>query len=59
MPRFAGMTRITGKTAEIPERPKENREINMLSTKFMLSNVLTCLGRKVFCMLIVNIILTF
>ena len=31
----------------------------MLSTKFMLSNVLTCLGRKVFCMFIVNIILTF
>ena len=27
VPRFTGKTRITGKTAEIPERPKNNREI--------------------------------
>ena len=59
MPRFTGKTRITGKTTEILERPKDFREINMLSTMFMLSNVLTCSGRKVFCMFIVNIILTF
>ena len=26
VPRFTGKTRITGKTAEIPERPKNNRE---------------------------------
>ena len=26
-PRFTGKTRITGKTAEIPERPKNNREL--------------------------------
>ena len=42
VPRFTGKTRISGKTAEILERPKDNREINMPSTKFMLSNVLTC-----------------
>ena len=27
VPRFTGKTRITGKAAEIPERPKNNREI--------------------------------
>ena len=27
VPRFTGKTRITGKTTEIPERPKNNREI--------------------------------
>ena len=27
VPRFTGKTRITGKTAEIPEIPKNNREI--------------------------------
>ena len=27
VPRFTGKTRITGKTAEIPERPKNNREL--------------------------------
>ena len=27
VPRFIGKTRITGKTTEIPERPKNNREI--------------------------------
>ena len=27
VPRFTEKTRITGKTAEIPERPKNNREI--------------------------------
>ena len=27
VPRFTGKTRITGKTTEIPERPKKNREI--------------------------------
>ena len=27
VPRFTGKTRITGKTAEIPERPKNNRGI--------------------------------
>ena len=27
MPRFTGKTRITGKTAEIPERPKNKREL--------------------------------
>ena len=27
VPRFTGKTRITGKTAEIPERPKINREL--------------------------------
>ena len=27
VPRFTGKTRNTGKTAEIPERPKNNREI--------------------------------
>ena len=26
VPRFIGKTQITGKTAEIPERPKNNRE---------------------------------
>ena len=26
VPRFTGKTRITGKTAEIPERPKNNGE---------------------------------
>ena len=26
VPRFTGKSRITGKTAEIPERPKSNRE---------------------------------
>ena len=26
VPRFTRKTRITGKTAEIPERPKNNRE---------------------------------
>ena len=26
VPRFTGKTRITGKTAEIPERPKNKRE---------------------------------
>ena len=29
VPRFTGKTRITAKTAEIPERPKNNREILM------------------------------
>ena len=28
VPRFTGKTRITGKTAEIPERPKDNRELD-------------------------------
>ena len=27
VPRFTGKTRITGKITEIPERPKNNREI--------------------------------
>ena len=27
VPRFTGKTRITGKTTEIPERPKNNREL--------------------------------
>ena len=27
VPRFTGKTQITGKTAEIPEKPKNNREI--------------------------------
>ena len=27
VPRFTGKTQITGKTTEIPERPKNNREI--------------------------------
>ena len=27
VPRFTGKTRITGKTTEIPVRPKNNREI--------------------------------
>ena len=27
VPRFTGKTRITGKTTEIPERPKNDREI--------------------------------
>ena len=31
----------------------------MLSAKFMLSNVLTCLGLKLFCMFIANIIVSF
>ena len=39
---------MTGKTAEIPERPKNNRKLNMISTKCMLSYVLTCLGEKHF-----------
>ena len=56
VPRFISKTRTTGKTAEIP-RPKNNRE----STKFLLSNVLTCLWRKAFstCMFIANIIVSF
>ena len=29
VPRFTGKIQITGKTAEIPERPKNNREILM------------------------------
>ena len=33
VPRFTGKTRITGKTAEIPERPKNNREIIGASAK--------------------------
>ena len=27
VPRFTGKTLITGKTAELPERPKNNREL--------------------------------
>ena len=38
VPRFTGKTRITGKAAEIPEIPDNNREfIYMLSTKFIRS----------------------
>ena len=48
MPRFTRKTQITGKTAEILERPKNNKELNIISTKFMLSNVLICLGEKHF-----------
>ena len=29
VPRFTGKTRITGKTVDIPERPKNDREILM------------------------------
>ena len=29
VPRFTGKTPITGKTAELPERPKNNRKILM------------------------------
>ena len=48
IPRFTGKTRITGKTAEIPEIPKNKRKLNMIYTKFMLSNVFTCLREKHF-----------
>ena len=30
VPRFTGKTRITGKTTEIPERPKNNRELKYI-----------------------------
>ena len=30
VPRFTGKTRITGKTVEIPERPKNNRELKYI-----------------------------
>ena len=45
VPRFTGKTRIAGKTEEIPERPKNKRELkyDIKLTKFMPSNVLTCL----------------
>ena len=61
VPRFTGKTPITGKTAEIPERPKNNRELkyDINLTKFMPSNVLTCLWRKAFCMFIANIFVSF
>ena len=37
VPRFSGKTRITGKTAEILERPKNNREI-LMDAKLLLTN---------------------
>ena len=49
VPRFAGKTRITRKTPKSPGRPKNNGKLNMISTKFMLRNVLVNLfGRKHF-----------
>ena len=50
MPRFTGKTRITGKTTEIPERPKNNRELKYDIKLF---------GAKVFCLFIANIIVWF
>ena len=49
----------TGKTAEIPERPKNNRDFKNISTKFMPSDVLTCLGQKAFFMFITYKIVSF
>ena len=57
VPRFTGKTRNTGKTTEIPERPKNDREL--IYAKFMRSNVLNCFRRNLFCKFIANIIVCF
>ena len=55
VPRFTGKTQITGKNAKIPERPKNNRELNFA----ILYVYAYFLRLKVFCMFISNIIVLF
>ena len=40
MPRFTGKTRITGKTTEIPERQKNNRELKYAIKLFGAKSIL-------------------